>query len=342
MRLSLPFTAPLFGIQCTGGVLRVALVRRAWWKESMIKVWEKEISPKTIAGDGVIVNPQECAELIRENLLKRKIPLKGSVAFLLPPEKVYTHLFTLQGEKENIDRLLKAEVAKIIPEEETDLMTLSAIVSETDNRMTVAFAAVRSDVLQGYSDLAHALGLTLDRATTPSAAIACSTKADHAAKTFIFLSLPSGKEEKNGTLTMFHQHWPVDETPLPVGCTEAQAIALTRELAQEYTELGFPPERLVLWADPQLEEQLKAEASRSAGYLPLPEIERALPWLQDRNIVWGAIQSACLVPRGRLSINFTSPEQRAFQVKKWIKVGVAAVTVLIAAGLVLRIIASLV
>lgn len=334
MQIPLPFGAPLYGIQCLGGILRVAMFRRHGWKESLIKVWEKEISPKIIALDGSIIAPQKCAQLIRDNILRHRLPLKGDIAFLLPSEKVYTHLFSLQVEKQDVDKVLKSEISKIIPDEEGDLTIISKSVATTPNATHVAVAAIRTDILQGYIDTAQAIGLSIDRATIPAASIASFTKASRSTKTFLFLSLPSGKDEKKGVLTVFYQNWPIDELPLPQGCTEQHAIALARELAQEYTAKGFPPERLVLWADPSLEEGLRKEAKKE-GICALPEIERALPWLKDRNIVWGAIQATCIAQRKKLPINFASPERQNKLIKQGAQIVGATISALLIGLIVL-------
>ncbi len=316
------------GFECTGGILRVAASVHRGWQERLLKVHEKEVSAKAAMSDGTIRSPLECAQILSESLQANKVAGSGHLVLLLPPEKVYTHLFIIpKVPLAEVASAIRPEVERYIPEEIRELTILPWVLGETPQGLEVGVAAVRTDFLAGYLETAQISDIHVERVTTAPAAIASFTHARKEVKTFLLLSLPSSNA-KRATVTLFYKGWPIDEVVLQPPAADADIVESVAQIIEQYKSRNWPVERIVILGTTAGEETMRGQLqSRLPSH---PSFERALPWLKDRNEEWGGLQAACLADPKMLHLSFV--EQKNTEKKRlYIWLGLLGAIVLAAA-----------
>ncbi|MBI3332124.1 hypothetical protein HYZ99_04160 [Candidatus Peregrinibacteria bacterium] len=222
------------------------------------------------------------------SIKKSRMPLTRCVA-LLPSNRVYTQLATLSPlAKKNIAAHMHGIIASTIPEPFQSLHTLEQTLREYPDRIEVAVAAVRRDVLDAYKAACSETGVGISALTTPAAAIAGILPKKHPS----FLLLHASAEEV--TVSLVHHGWPVDEDVMPTG-TSLDALSRSVEsMATEYRGKGLVLDTLYVAGG-------SFEAMPQASSLG---IERVFPDFQEGS--WLAAACASVVRPSDLAINFVS------------------------------------
>ncbi len=209
---------------------------------------------------------------------------------LINPECVYTQLFTLPASsKSSLTASMNDVVSRTVPEEFSELIVRSKVLTESKEQVTVGIAAIRKDVLQERREAVLKLRFNPIVFSTAPCAIAA---VDVTVKPLSFLLATESLEQT--IVTLFHHGWPIDEVLLPKEKSTIELITKAgMEIVNEYSEQGITVDTMFLagtWVTtPQPE-----SASLS--------LKHVFPDFKDRTKL--ATACASVVSPSDLSVNF--------------------------------------
>lgn len=144
-------------------------------------------------------------------------------------------MLTLEPGTKPTDDILRTEVPRLFPESIETLHVTWRTLGTDVKGTRIGFSAVRKDVLKQYEDICIQAGIHVRETTTAPAAIASAEKST--AETFVLVMKTS--DDAEGTASLVHHGYIVDEAILPGDATDASLANAAHSLVHEYAVKGF-------------------------------------------------------------------------------------------------------